>query len=261
MKKIGAFIIIVCCYLPAFTQDLALFEKHYFINNGDTLPYRLLLPENYDATKKYPLIIFLHGSGERGSDNELQLVHGAKLFLRDDVRKEYPAIVVFPQCALKSSWSNMMASMDKDGKRKFNFQEAGEPSTAMALLMELLKELPVSYGIKKKQVYAAGLSMGGMGTFELVRRNPKIFAAAIPICGGANTATARQLKKTNWWIFHGAKDNTVPPQLTQGMYEALLKQKAKVKLTIYPEANHNSWDSVFAEKDLLPWLFSQRRKR
>jgi len=261
MKKILAFAIIVCCYLPVFAQDLSLFEKHYFISNGDTLPYRLLLPENYDAAKKYPLIVFLHGSGERGNNNESQLVHGATLFLRDDIRKEYPAIVVFPQCALKSSWSNMMASMDKDGKRKFNFQVAGDPSKTMMLLMELLKELPVSYRIKKKQVYAIGLSMGGMGTFELVRRNPKIFAAAIPICGGANTATARQIKKTNWWIFHGAKDTTVPPELSQQMYEALLKVKAKVRLTIYPDANHNSWDSAFAEKDLLPWLFSQHRKR
>jgi len=261
MKKVWAFVLIVSCYLPAFSQDLSLFEKHYFVSNGDTLPYRLLLPENYDAAKKYPLIIFLHGSGERGNNNEAQLVHGAKLFLRDDVRKEYPAIVVFPQCAIQSSWSNMTAALDKDGKRKFNFQEAGEPTKAMALLMGLLKELPVSYFIKKKQMYAAGLSMGGMGTYELVRRNPKIFAAAIPICGGANTATARLMKKTNWWIFHGAKDNTVPPVLSQEMYDALLKEKAKVKLTIYPEANHNSWDSAFAEKDLLPWLFSQRSKK
>lgn len=261
MKKIWAFAIIVSCYLPAFAQDLSLYEKRYFITNGDTLPYRLLLPENYDVAKKYPLIIFLHGSGERGNDNELQLVHGAKLFLRNDVRKDYPAIVVFPQCSLKSSWSNMTASLDKDGKRKFNFQEAGEPSKAMTLLMGLLKELPLLYRIKKKQVYAAGLSMGGMGTFELVRRSPKVFAAAIPICGGANTATARQIKKTNWWIFHGAMDTTVPPQLSQEMYDALLKAKSKVKLTIYPEANHNSWDAAFAEKELLPWLFSQRRKR
>ena len=261
MKKVWAFVLIVSCYLPAFSQDLSLFEKHYFVSNGDTLPYRLLLPENYDAAKKYPLIIFLHGSGERGNNNEAQLVHGAKLFLRDDVRKEYPAIVVFPQCAIQSSWSNMTAALDKDGKRKFNFQEAGEPTKAMALLMGLLKELPVSYFIKKKQMYAAGLSMGGMGTYELVRRNPKIFAAAIPICGGANTATAPLMKKTNWWIFHGAKDNTVPPVLSQEMYDALLKEKAKVKLTIYPEANHNSWDSAFAEKDLLPWLFSQRSKK
>ncbi len=261
MKKILAFAIIVICYLPAFAQDFSLFEKHLFISNGDTLPYRLLLPVNYDATKKYPLVIFLHGSGERGSNNESQLVHGAKLFLRDDIRTAYPAIVVFPQCAINSSWSNMTASMGKDGKRIFNFLKDGTPSKAMALLLELLKELPVSYRIKKKQVYAAGLSMGGMGTFELVRRNPKIFAAAIPICGGANTATAKQMKKTSWWIFHGAKDNVVPPELSQQMYAALLREKAQVKLTIYPEANHNSWDVAFAEKNLLPWLFSQQRNK
>lgn len=261
MKKIWAIAIIVICYLPAFAQDLSLYEKHYFVSKGDTLPYRLLLPENYDATKKYPLVIFLHGSGEKGNNNESQLVHGAKLFLKAEVRKKYPAIVVFPQCALESSWSNRTVSVNKAGKRESVFLEAGEPTKAMALLTGLLKKLPAVYKMKKNQVYVAGLSLGGMGTFELVRRNPKIFAAAIPICGGANTATARRMKKTSWWIFHGAKDNVVPPELSQQMYAALLREKAQVKLTIYPEADHNSWDAAFAEKDLLPWLFSQHRKK
>jgi predicted peptidase len=261
MKKLLAIGIIVIFYLPAFAQELSLFEKHFFISNGDTLPYRLLLPENYDATKKYPLVFFLHGAGERGDDNEKQLIHGAKLFLREDVRKNYPAIVVFPQCAQNSFWSNVAFSVDNEGKNKFDFFGGGEPTKAMALAQGLLDQLLSSYPIQKKQVYTGGLSMGGMGTFELVRRNPKLFAAAIPICGGANPVTAEQLKKTNWWIFHGAKDDVVSPVLSQQIYEALLKVKANVKFTLYPEANHNSWDSAFAEKELLPWLFSQQRKK
>ena len=101
--------------------------------------------------------------------------------------------------------------------------------------------------------------MGGMGTFEIVRRNPNLFAAAIPICGGANPATASKLKKTDWWVFHGAKDDVVPPHLSEDMVNALKKEKASVKFTVYPEANHNSWDSAFAEPDFLSWLFAQKK--
>ena len=104
-----------------------------------------------------------------------------------------------------------------------------------------------------------GLSMGGMGTFELVRRKPGVFAAAIPICGGANPATAKQLRKTTWWVFHGAKDDVVLPGFSENMVAALKKAKANVQFTLYPNANHNSWDPAFAEPNLLRWLFAQKK--
>ena len=104
-----------------------------------------------------------------------------------------------------------------------------------------------------------GLSMGGMGTFELVRRKPHVFAAAMPICGGAHPSTAKQIRKTSWWIFHGEKDDVVLPVFSKDMAAALKKAKAKVSLTLYPNANHNSWDPAFAEPGLMQWLFSQRK--
>jgi len=246
------------CSILAGAQDLSLYQKHFYINGNDTMPYRLLLPDKYDATKKYPLLFFLHGAGERGNNNELQLVHGAKLFLKEENRKNYPAIVVFPQCPASSFWSNVDIKME-NGKRIFSFREAGEPTIGMRLAQELLQQLLKTYPISKKQVYVGGLSMGGMGTFEIVRRNPKLFAAAIPICGGGNTATAPALKKTKWWVFHGGKDDVVPPKLSEDMVEAMKKEKANVKFTLYPNANHNSWDAAFAEPDLLSWLFRQKR--
>jgi predicted peptidase len=249
--------LLFCCLLN-FAQDLGLYEKHWFVKSGDTLPYRVLLPENYDASKKYPLIYFLHGAGERGNDNEKQLVHGAKLFLKDDVRKNFPAIVVFPQCPGESYWSNVIRS-DSNGKLTFQFLEGGAPTKGMILAQGLLKDLMQKYPVDKKQVYAGGLSMGGMGTFEIVRRNPKIFAAAFPVCGGAAPATASKLKKVHWWVFHGAKDNVVPQSHSDVMVEALKKVNASVKYTVYPEANHNSWDSAFAEPELLSWLFSHKK--
>lgn len=258
-KKLFSLLIMLAS-ITSFAQDLSLYEKHLHINGRDTLPYRLLLPENYDGSKKYPLIFFLHGAGERGNDNQKQLVHGAKLFLKDEIRKKFPAIIVFPQCSANSYWSNVEIKNNEQGKRSFYFQPDGEPTKAMKLAKELLHKLMTDYSVNKKRIYAGGLSMGGMGTFELVRRNPKTFAAAFPICGGANPATASKLKKTKWWIFHGGKDDVVLPANSEVMVEALKKIKASVKYTLYPNANHNSWDPAFAEPDLLPWLFKQKRK-
>lgn len=246
----------------SLAQGLEQFEKQWYIQDGDTMPYRVLYPEHYDPAKAYPLLIFLHGRGESGSDNEKQLVHGATLFLRDSIRRSFPAIVVFPQCAKDSYWSNVGAVVKgaKNGKRSFYFVSDGPPTAAMKLLLSLTENLFVQYKINSSQVYVMGLSMGGMGTFELVRRKPALFAAAIAICGGAHPATAPAMKKTNWWIFHGAKDDVVLPAFSETMATALKKAGAKVKYTVYPNANHNSWDPAFAEPGLLNWLFLQQRK-
>lgn len=255
------FIIISCISLKVSAQDKSLYEKHLFVHKGDTMPYRVLLPQNFDPAKNYPLILFLHGSGERGRDNELQLVHCANFFLRDTIRAKYPAIVVFPQCSLNSFWSNVNIVSDiKNQHRIFNFQVNGKPTLAMKLLMRLVNFLESNYQIDPQRMYIAGLSMGGMGTFEFVRRKPKLFTAALAICGGSNPLIAKKLKHSAWWIFHGLKDNVVPPEFSRKMAEAILQQGAEVKLTLYPDATHNSWDAAFAEKDLMHWLFAHHRK-
>ena len=235
------------------------YEKHWLVQGNDSLPYRLLLPENYDASKKYPLIFFMHGAGERGNDNEAQLIHGAKLFLQAGVRRQYPAIVVFPQCPKNSYWSSVNFKIDSLGKRTFLFNAGAEPTMAMKLANALLHQIINKYPVQQKKVYAGGLSMGGMGTFEIVYRNPGLFAAAFPICGGGDPSSARQLKKTKWWVFHGANDDVVPPAYSQEMVTALQESKARVKFTLYPNANHNSWDAAFAEPGLLSWLFAQKK--
>lgn len=259
VQKVFSLILLTILSLATLAQDLSKYEKHVFINNGDTLPYRLLLPENYDASKKYPLILFLHGSGERGNDNEKQLIHGSELFLRDSIRQNYPAIVVFPQCAANSYWSNVNVKTSTNGTREFAFATSGKPSPDLALVIDLISSLKRNYSLDKKHFYVGGLSMGGMGAFELVRRKPKMFAAAFPICGGADPKTAGKLKRTSWWIFHGLKDDVVNPEFSKVMAKALNDKGADVKLTLYPDANHNSWDPAFAEKDLFPWMFSNPR--
>lgn len=261
MKKIfvltAVFSIIFCC---ANAQDYSAYEKKWVVQNGDTLPYRMLKPFNYDSSKTYPVIFFLHGAGERGNDNQRQLIHGGKLFASDSVRGKYPAFVVIPQCSTNDYWSNTLRTHDDKKMRSFDFIANGPAGRTMEMLQELVTQILEQYPVNKQQVYVGGLSMGGMGTFELVRRMPNTFAAAFPICGGANPLTAKQMKKTQWWIFHGAKDDVVPPHHSQNMYDALKNAKAKVKFTLYPNANHNSWDSAFKEPGLLDWLFGVRKR-
>jgi len=241
--------------------DSAYGKKEWVSQKGDTLRYRLLLPENYDSTKMYPFVLFLHGAGERGNDNVKQLVHGSKLFLMPDVRKNYPAIVVIPQCDSLSFWSNVQFKVNDTTKKwTFEFQENGEPTKAMSLLLEWLPALEKQFPSLPQQRYVMGLSMGGMGTFEIVRRKPGYFAAAIPICGGAHPKTAAAMKKTDFWIFHGQKDDVVPWQFSEIMVNAFteLYDRPEVEFTLYPDANHNSWDKAFAEPELLKWLFGKK---
>lgn len=233
------------------------YSRETFIKGSDTLLYRLLLPENFDATKKYPVLFFLHGAGERGNNNEAQLTHGSKLFQSERMRKDFPAIVVFPQCPTNDFWANVKFD---NPENRFSFQNGGDPTKSMNLLLGLIDKFRKEKYASKDQFYVGGLSMGGMGTLEVLRRKPKVFAAAIAICGGDNIENAKKYKKVPLWFFHGEKDNVVPVEKSKVVVSELQRLNAsEVKLTLYPEANHNSWDAAFAEPELLTWWFGHRR--
>jgi len=240
-------------------QNLNKYDKGNFINGKDTINYRILFPENFNPALKYPIVFFLHGSGERGNDNESQLVHGGKLFLRDDIRKDFPAIVVFPQCPKDDYWANVNIGPNEAGKRSFSFVEGGKPTKAMSALVGMVKDFLKKPYVNKQQAYVGGLSMGAMGTLELLRRKRNTFAAAISICGGDNTNNIKKYKSVPLWIFHGGKDDIVDPAYSIAISERLKTVGDEVKFTLYPEANHNSWDKAFAEPDLLPWLFGHKK--
>jgi len=181
-----------------------LFIKKEFIIKGDTLRYRVMYPENYDKKKSYPLVLFLHGSGERGDDNEKQLVHGASLFTDSLNRHNFQAIILFPQCPLKQSWVHRVK---KDTKPK------DVKSKGLAKPLELAKKLVDYYlkteSVNKKRIYVVGLSMGGMGTFDIICQYPNKFAAAIPICGIANVEHLKKVIKMPIRIYNGSSDNVV----------------------------------------------------
>lgn len=242
-------------------QDLALFQKKEIIEGTDTLRYRILYPENYNANQKYPLVLFLHGAGERGNDNEAQLKHGSKLFLQAENRRNFPAIVIFPQCPKNSYWSSLNVKRKEGKQSKFEFPYDKQATASMNLSIKLVQDLLDKGLLDEKRIYISGLSMGGFGTFEALVRHPNLFAAAMPICGGGSVKLAKvYAKKLPLWIFHGEVDSVVPVELSRNVYNKLKALGADVKYTEYPGVNHNSWDNAFAEPEYLPWMFAQQKK-
>ncbi len=237
-----------------FAQD---FSAEIFISSGnDSLRYRVLLPENYDQNKKYPLVLFLHGAGERGNDNKTQLKHGAMMFTNPVNRKKYPAIVLFPQCPKDKAWP-----FDKrpEGGSWNTFPSDGPISTPLKSVKELLDKYLAMKTVDKNRVYILGLSMGGMGTFDMVCRFPDIFAAAVPICGGVYPDRLAKAKNVKFRIFHGDADSVVSVENSRAAYEALKKYGASVEYTEFPGCEHNSWNPAFNTPDFFSWLFKQKK--
>lgn len=259
MKNIFLTIFLLFATIVLNAQDLKKYDRGSFIKGKDSIYYRILFPENFNPKQKYPILFVLHGRGESGNDNEKQLTHGAKLFLNEGIRRNFPAIIVFPQCPADSYWANVNISTNDKGKRNFSFIENGKPTKAMHALQGMVKDFLKKPFVNKEQVYVGGLSMGGMGTYELLRRKRNTFAAAFAICGGDNTNNIKKYKNIPLWIFHGGKDDIVDPAFSMAIAERLKVVGKEVKFTLYPNANHNSWDSAFAEPDLLPWLFGHQK--
>jgi predicted peptidase len=245
----------------AVDHALDIYEKKEFVfAEGKVLPYRILYPENYDKNKKYPLLLLLHGAGERGKDNEKQLTWGSKLFITPESRKNFPAIVVFPQCPEESFWA--VTKIDRTTTPfKIEFDYTAEPNWPLAAANALVIKLSNEEGVDKSRVYISGLSMGGMGTFESVYRNPDLYAAALPICGGGDVNHFdKRVAKVPFWVFHGAADAVVNPQLSRDMVEKLKSLKVEVKYSEYPGVNHNSWENAFAEPEYLSWMLKHKKK-
>src|SRR5690349_3423151 len=175
MIRILLSLFMISTILSACSQDIREYETRSLISKGDTLPYRILYPENYQATKKYPLVIFLHGSYERGNDNIAHLKYAGKVFAAKETREKFPAIVIFPQCPQNSYWSNVNIHTDSANKRTFSYRHGGPPTKAMELLMALVGHVQQHESIDTKRMYIGGLSMGAMGTYELLSRIPDTF--------------------------------------------------------------------------------------
>lgn len=240
-------------------QHEAFYKQEQFISGKDTLNYRVMMPENLEFPNQFPVVLFLHGAGERGSDNAKQLSHGSEMFYK--ARDSFPAIVIFPQCPQDDYWAN--ATIDRSTNPiTLKFPVNSDPTSSMNLVMALMDDLLDKPYVDKNQVYVGGLSMGGMGTFEILKRKPEVFAAAFAICGAGNPEASEVYAKTTpMWIFHGANDDVVDPQHSVSMVSGILKYGGKPNFSLFAKDNHNSWDSAFAEPELIPWLFSNSKSK
>lgn len=219
--------------------------------NGEKLLYRLLKPKDYDATRKYPLVIFMHGAGERGDDNVKQLVHGMNDFASDAIMEQYPCFVVAPQCPDEEKWVDTPWSAE-------SHKMPEKPAPALALTIEAVAQLQKEFSIDPTRLYVTGLSMGGYGTWDAIQRWPDRFAAAVPICGGGDPAQAEKIKNIPIWAFHGDQDTAVKPQRSRQMIEAIKEAGGKPKYTEYKDTGHDSWTATYRDPELYRWLFAQR---
>jgi predicted peptidase len=196
------------------------------------LKYLLYLPKDYDNKESFPLLLFLHGIGERGDDPQVLKVYGPTKMI--EAGQDLPFIVVSPVCPKDRWW---------------------EPLELSALLDEIVEK----YKVDQDRIYVTGLSMGGFGTWSLAAFSPDRFAALVPICGGGDPTTARRIAHIPVWVFHGAKDPAVPLERSEKMVEALKKAGGIVKFTVYPEAGHDSWTQAYNDPELYKWLLQQKR--
>ncbi len=231
------------------------FEKNTFKSGNYELPYRLELPQNYnpDDTVKYPIVLFLHGAGERGNDNEIQLTYIDKIFGSDDFRYKYPCFVLAPQCPTGSRWVEV----------DWSLQSHIIPDTMsipLKLTMAVLLKTIQKYNIDTDRIYVTGLSMGGYGTWDIIARFPNLFAAAIPICGGGDENTADKIKNIPIWAFHGSRDKVVPVTRTRNMIAAIKAQGGNPKYNEISNRGHLVWNDAYATQGLWDWFFAQKKK-
>jgi predicted peptidase len=197
-----------------------------------TMKYLLYLPKGYEQKPSWPLVLFLHGAGERGDDLDVVKEHGLPKLIAEG--KEFPFIVVSPQCPTDQSWETFE-------------------------LTALLDDIVEKYKVDQNRIYLTGLSMGGFATWALAARTPNRFAAILPICGGGNPKRAKRIAHIPAWVFHGAKDPLVPLARSQEMVDAIKKSDGNVKFTVYPEAGHDAWTETYANPEIYEWLLQQKK--
>jgi predicted peptidase len=245
--------LLVCAGLaPTQQKDPPLEARTFKDAQGKTLPYRLLLPENYDPKKSYPLVVFLHGAGERGTDNKAQLIHGVAEFAKPENRKKYPCFLIAPQCPAGRRWVEVDWGAESHTMPK-------EPSEPERLTLELITALQKEFAIDTRRIYVTGLSMGGFGAWDLICRRPELFAAAVSVCGGGDEAQAAKIARIPVWVFHGAKDGAVKVSRSRNMVDALKRAGGRPRYTEYPDVGHDSWVPAYRDAEMFAWLFAQKR--
>lgn len=231
------------------TQDtLDGFVARFYRNGGETMPYRLFVPKGYEAQKKYPLIVWLHGAGGAGRDNVRQIIGdqipGTRTWTQSATQAKYPAFVLAPQSA--AGWGAQPKGSSPDTL-----------SASLVLVVGILDSLENEFSIDPHRVYVTGQSDGGYAVWELITKRPERVAAAIAVCGGGDPAGAARVARMPIWVFHGDADNVVPVTASRQMVAAINKAGGHPRYTEYRGAGHDVWTRAFLEPGLVEWVFAQ----
>lgn len=215
--------------------------------------YRLLKPAKVEEGKKYPVVLFLHGAGERGSDNKAQLKYFPEWMADAKHREKYPCYVIAPQCRNGEKWSS------GNWGAKLSAKMDTEPTDQMKVALAALEHVAKAYPVDEKRFYLTGLSMGGYGSWELGMRQPERFAAIAPICGGGDESQAAKLAKVPVWAWHGDADNAVPVERSRNMIAAIKSAGGTPKYSELKGVGHDSWTQAYTGSDsVIPWMFEQK---
>lgn len=230
--------------ISALGQDFE--KKEFTASGGNSLRYAFLPPQVREKGTRYPLVITLHGVGGRGKPNWVRNCYANMVLAQPEIRKNHPCFVVAPNCAPGETWGSLGRLKGKE---------------RIPDLIELIEKLIADLPIDPDRVYVTGQSMGGVGTFAILAERPDLFAAAAPVCGGHLPENGERIHEVPIWVFHGAKDSTVPVDLSRKMVEAIKAAGGKPKYTEYPDVAHNAWTPAYDDPRLWKWLFAQQRNR
>ena len=238
---------------PANNDVLKATTAHIFTAASGEIPYRLYSPA-IEADKEYPLVLFLHGWGERGNDNVKQIAHGVPELI-DYVSKNQPAFLIAPQHGDFAPWLNVPV-LDVD-----RFELPQDPSLSLQQVIELVKDFIENQPVDKSRIYVTGLSMGGFGTWDILVREPELFAAAVPVASGSAENVAERIKHIPVWAMHGGNDTVIDPEFSRNTIQALNDAGANPTYEEFPEAGHKAedWRAFYSHAKMLHWLFQQKK--
>jgi len=239
------------CYVNAQREK---FEKHIFQTENISMPYRLLKPAKIEEDKKYPLVLYFHGIGVRGDDNEKTLLNGVWHLAKDEFIEKYPAFVIVPQCPSDMRWTEYSSASEIQILSK-------EINIAMQTVLEIMQKVISDFSIDTNRIYVSGMSMGGFATWEIIMRFPDVFAAAVPVCGGGDTSFANQITHIPIWAFHGALDKIVPPLRSIEMVESINNVGGNAKISIFENVGHDVWLKAYEMPEMYEWLFNQKKSK
>jgi len=253
MKRALLFIGLALDALAQYSPQDMLKPLVYTNAFGETFPYRMSAPQFPAAGRRYPLILFLHGSGECGTDNLKQIKAGLPSLMRNLLKRPEPVIVVAPQCQTGNWWVRRLAMRE-------DYAAAREPMPSLEVALELCRHVAAQGLADTNRLYITGLSLGGFGTWDAIQREPGMFAAAVPVCGGGDIRRVSVIKDLPIWVFHGTADKNVPVECSRRMADALRQAGSRsVQYTEYEGAAHNVWDRAYADPEMLDWMLRQTK--